>query len=48
MKKNYSRPQMEIFEITSENIMQAVSVNNGGGGGGDAHAPKRPGEDICF
>ena len=45
MKKSYNRPQMEIFEVSSENIMQAVSVN-GGGGGGEAHAPKHPGEEI--
>lgn len=47
MKKNYSRPQTDICEMQVESLMLSVS-QNGGGGGGDAHAPKRPGEDICF
>lgn len=46
MKKNYNRPQTEIFAISSENIMLSVSVNGNGNGGGAAHAPARPGDEI--
>lgn len=48
MKKNYNRPQTEIFAISSEEIMQSITVstNSGGGGGGAAHAPARPGDEI--
>ena len=47
MKKNYNRPQTEIFAISSEEIMQSITVStNSGGGGGVVHAPARPGDEI--
>ena len=42
MKKNYSKPKMEIAQFETETLLQGLVLStNGGGGGGKTEAPRR-------